>query len=36
MTREKNYFSTSIHRMKENKGVLESLREDLDDRMSSF
>ena len=36
MTREKKYFSTPISRMKESKGVLESLRADLDDRMSSF
>ena len=36
MTREKNYFSTPISRMKENKGVLESPRADLDDRLSSF
>ena len=36
MTREKNYFSTPISRMKENKGVLESPRAGLDDRMSSF
>ena len=36
MTREKNYFSTPISRMKENKGVLESPRAGLDDRMSGF
>ena len=36
MTREKNYFSTPISRMKESKGVLESPRAGLDDRMSSF
>ena len=36
MTREKNYFSTPISRMKVSKGVLESSRAGLDDRMSSF
>ena len=36
MTREKNYFSTPISRMKESKGVLEISRAGLDDSMSSF
>ena len=36
MAREKNYFSTPISRMKENKGVLESPRAGLDDSMSRF
>ena len=36
MTREKNYFSTPISRMKESKGVLEIPRAGLDGSMSSF
>ena len=36
MTREKNYFSTPISRMKGNKGVLESPKAGLGDSMSSF